>query len=78
MAALQDVVPTAFWDSSAYEHVGRGGTPVIPLHGGGLPGSIPSSPVSHGAHAAVAPTGPTIHRGTAMASPGGRRTVRAW
>jgi hypothetical protein len=75
LAALQDVVPATFW-ASAHEHVGQGGTPAVPLHGG-LPGSIPSSPVPHGARAANAPTGPTIHRGTAMASPGGRQTVRA-
>jgi hypothetical protein len=76
LVALQDVVPAAFWASSAHEHVGQGGTPAVPLHGG-LSGSIPSSLVPHGARAAAAPTGPTIHRGTAMASPGGRRTVRA-
>jgi hypothetical protein len=46
LAALQDVVPATFWASSAHEHVGRGGTPAVPLHGG-LPGSIPSSPVTH-------------------------------
>jgi hypothetical protein len=77
LAMLQDVVPAMFWASSEHEHIGRGGTPAVPLHGGGLPRSIPSSPVPHEAHAAAAPTGPTIHRGTAMASLGGRRTVRA-
>jgi hypothetical protein len=46
------------------------------LHSGGLPGSIPGSPVPRGAHATTAPTSTTLHCRTSMASPGGRQTVR--
>jgi hypothetical protein len=76
LATLQSVVPAAFWASSAQQHVGRGGTPVVLLHGG-LPGSIPGSPVPHGARATTTPASTTLHHRTSMTSPGGRRTVRA-